>query len=159
MAEIKMGIREGKGHGREYPVAASQYFQRRGGHLVTMIDGAVTLSASKTALRGDGLLGWATVPKDSVATTGYWKSSATAKADKVFVITDLDAVYEMPYDGHTASLTASLIGRGCDLVCTPLSTGLQKARIGKVASPIYIVDVDTDNLTVRVKIKPDEKIG
>ena len=159
MAEIKMGLRTGKGHGREYPVAANQYFQRRGGHLVTLVDGAVTLSASKAALRGDGLAGWAEVPKDSVATTGYWKSSSTAKEDKVFVITDMDAIYEMPYDGHTASLTASLIGRGCDLVCTPLSTGLQKARIGKVASPIYIVDVDTDNLTVSVKIKASKKIA
>jgi len=159
MAEIKYGIREGKGHGREYPVAASQYFQRRGGHLVTMINGAVTLAASCTGHVGDGLLGWATVPKDSVATTGYWKSSSTAKADKVFVITDLDAVYEMPYDGHIASLTATLIGRGCDLVCTPLTSAVQKARIGKTASPIHIVGVDIDNLTVRVKIKPEMKIG
>lgn len=159
MAEIKMGLRAGKGHGREYPVAASQYFQRRGGHLVTMIDGAVTLAASCTGHRGDGLVGWAEVPKDSVATTGYWSSSSTAKADKVFVITDIDAIYEMPYNEQIASLTASLIGRGCDLVCTPLSSGRQMARIGKVASPIYIVDVDKDNLTVWVKIKATEKIA
>lgn len=158
MAEIKMGIREGKGHGREYSVAASQYFQRRGGHLVTMIDGAVTLAASKTALRGDGLLGWAQTPKDASG-QNYWKSSATAKDDKMFVVTDLDAVYEMPFNGHLASLNATLIGRGCDLVCTPLTSGNQMARIGKVASPIYIVDVDTDNLTVFVKIKPEMKIG
>jgi len=155
MAEIKMGLRKGKGHGEEYPCAATQYFQRRGGRFVTMIDGHIYLTASKTALRGTGILGWAEAPKDDA---GYnrWVSSVE---DKVFVITDLDAVYEMPFDGHLASLTATLVGRGCDFVCTPLSTGLQKARIGKVASPIQIVDVDTTNKTVLVKIKPGNKIG
>lgn len=155
MAEIKMGLRKGGQQGEEYPVAASQYFQRRGGHLVTISGGAVSLVASNN--RGTGILGWAVVPKD---TTGYnyWVSSSTAKADKVFVITGLDAVFEMPFDGHLASLTATLIGKGCDITCTPLSTGLQKARIGKVASPIEIVGVDLTNKTVQVKIKPSSHL-
>jgi hypothetical protein len=155
MAEIKMGIRKGGQQGEEYRVAASQYFQRRGGHLVFMsAGGAISLAASTTTGRGSGLLlGWAVVPKD---TTGYnyWVSSSTAKKDKVFVITGLDAVFEMPFDGHLASLTATLLGRGCDITCTPMTSALQKARIGKVASPLVIVGVDVENLTVQVKIKP-----
>lgn len=158
MAEIRFGKREGRRGGKEYPTAASQYFQRRGGHFVTMIDGHIYLSASKAALRGTGLLGWAETPKDT-AGQNYWASSSTAGADYVFVHTSIDNVYEIPFDGHLASLTATLIGRGCDLVCTPLTSGAQKARIGKTASPIEIVDVDLDNLTVFVKIKPGSKIG
>jgi hypothetical protein len=158
MAEIRFGKREGSRGGKEYPCAADQYFQRRGGHFVTMVDGDIVLSASKTALRGDGLLGWAETPKDASGES-YWKSSATARTDYIFVHTAVDNVYELPFDGHLASLTATLIGRGCDLVCTPLTSGMQKVRIGKVASPIIIVDIDKTNLTAFVKIKPDLKIG
>jgi hypothetical protein len=155
--EIKFGIREGKGHGKEYPVAASQYFQRRGGHFVFLKDGNINLCSSMTGCdRANGVLGWAEVPKDA-AGHDYWVSSSTAAADKVFVITDVDAVYEIPYDGHTASLTATLIGRGMDLIATPLSSGAQKARIGKVASPILCVDADLVNKTAFVKIKPSKK--
>ena len=159
MAEIRFGKREGQRGGKEYPVAADQYFQRRGGHLVTIVDGHIYLSASKAALRGDGLLGWAETPKDA-AGYNYWKSSSTAGADSVFVHTSVDNVYEMPWYGSVgASLTATLIGRGAELICTPLTSANQMARIGKVASPITIVDVDTDNTTVFVRIKPGSKTG
>lgn len=155
MAEIRFGKREGSRGGKEYPCAADQYFQRRGGHFVTIVDGDIVLSASAATNRGDGVLGWAETPKDASGES-YWKSSATARTDYVFVHTSVDNVYELPFDG---SLTATLIGRGVDFVCTPLTSAEQKVRIGKVASPLLIVDVDVTNLTAFVKIKPDSKVG
>ena len=158
MAEIRYGKREGPVGGKEYPVGASQRFQRRGGHFVTKVDGYIYLAASN--MRGAGLLGWAETPKDDSG-YNYWQSSSTRGADSVFVHTALDNVYELPWYGtRGASLVATtLLGRGCDLICTPLTTDYQAAMIGKVASPIVIVDVDVDNKTVFVKIKPSSKIA
>ena len=156
MAEIKYGRVEGRGAGREYPVAASQYFHRRGGKFVYLSAGNVTLCASDAT----EIAGWAQVPK---CAAGYdaWKSSATAEADSVFVYYGLDEVYEMPYDNATnASLAASLIGLGC----LPVESGttysqIQKARYHATAASnlLDIVDVDTTNTTVFVKIRPTKK--
>jgi len=156
--EIKFGLREGRGIGKEYPVAATQYFQRRGGHFVYLKNGDVNLCSSMTGCtRADGIVGWADVPKD---TSGhdYWVSSSTAGKDKVFVITETDAVYEIPFYGHAASLTATLIGRGLDIIATPLSSGNQMAHIGKVASPLLMVGLDKDNKTAYVKVKASKKL-
>ena len=105
MAEIRYGMRVGKGTGQEYRVAADQYMHRRGGHFVYLSNGDVTMCASNSTK----VLGWAEPPKDA---DGYssWKSSATGRADKVFVITELDAIFEMPYDASATTLTASYIG-------------------------------------------------
>lgn len=110
--EIKFGCTSDDVQGFTLPVAAEQYFHRMGGHFVyTDATGAVTLAATPIGT----LLGWAEVPKDAA---GYnaWKSSATAKADSVFVITDPSAVYAIPVTESTASLTASLVGDCADLV-------------------------------------------
>ena len=152
MAEIKYGLREGEGRGKEYPVAASQYFHRLGGHFCYLAAGNVTLVASTTT----SIMGWAEVPKDA---SGYscWKSSATAEADKVFVITGLDNTYEMPVDEANASVAASFRGHGAGLVPGGSTyTTIVKARIGGTtsASPVTVVGVDVANKTVLVKIKP-----
>ena len=156
MTEIRYQRVEGEGSGREYPVAASQYFHRLGGKFVYLNAGNVTLCASDST----EIAGWANVPK---CTTGYnsWKSSGTAEEDKVFVTYGLDDVYEMPYDNTTnASLAASLIGAGADTLDTSTTyTLIQKARYHATAASnlLDIVDVDTVNTTVRVKIRPTKK--
>ena len=156
--EIKYGIREGRGTGIEIPVAATQYFQRRGGHFVYTADGNVNLCSSMTGCdRASGVTGWLDTPKDA-AGYNYWVSSSTAGADKVFVITETDAVYAIPWNGTNASLTATLVGRGADIIATPLSSGNQMAQIGKVASPLLIVGYDKDNLIAYVKIKASQKL-
>lgn len=155
MTEIIHGIRGGtKGAGREYKVAADQYFQRRGGKFVTIAAGKISLCASNN--RGAGVLGWANTPKDT-AGQDYWKSSSTDGKDKVFVYTDLDMIYEMPYSSSTG-LDASLLGRGLDIAATPLTSAVQSAYIGKVASPIVCVGIDKSASTVYVKIKPANKV-
>ena len=156
--EIKYGLLEGRGIGKEMPVAATQYFQRRGGHFVYRTAGNVNLCSSMTGcIRADGVVGWADVPKDA-AGYNYWVSSSTAGSSKVFVITETDAVYAIPWNGTNASLTATLLGRGCDIIATPLSSGMQMAQIGKVASPLILVGFDKDNLVAHVKIKASKKL-
>ena len=153
MAEIRYGHRNGPGKGREYPVAASQYFGRRGGKFCYLSAGNLTVAASGT----DAITGWAETPKD---TTGKncWVSSATAGKDKVFVISGLEDVFEMPCNETIASLAVTFIGRACG--CFEGGTNAtyltqQEARLGDpIASPLSIVDVDLTNKTVFVKIKP-----
>jgi hypothetical protein len=147
--EIKYGLREGARHGREYPVAANQYFHNRGGHFVYMdTAGNVTLCASDTSK----VLGWADTPKQA---SGYssWKSSA---GDSVFVITNNDAVYEIPYDnsGGNASVNATLVDKSIGLVSLGTTYDLiQTGRSGISASPLRVVDYDKDNVTVLVKLR------
>jgi hypothetical protein len=156
MAEIRYGHREGPGKGREYGVAASQYISRRGGKFVKLgAPGHVTACASADTL----VAGWAETPKDA---DGYnaWKSSGTAGADKVFVIYGLEDVFEMPCDESKASLCATYIGMGAKIVTSGSTyTTIQYAKIGTgtAASPLTIVDIDTTNKTVFVKIKPASK--
>lgn len=155
-AEIRYGRVEGEGSGREYPVAANQYLHGLGGKFVYLSAGNVTLCASDAS----EIAGWANSPK---CTTGYnaWKSSATAEKDSVFVTYGMDDVYEMPYDNaNNASLAASLIGLGCLTVESGSTySTIQKARYHATAASnlLDIVDVDTDNTTVRVKIRPTKK--
>jgi len=156
MAEIKYGMVEGSGRGREYPVAADQYLHRLGGKMVYLSAGHLTMCASDAT----EVAGWANMPK---CDDGYnaWKSSSTAGSDKLFMNYGIDDVYEMPYDNATnASLAASLVGLGC----APVESGttynqIQKARYHATAASnlLDIVDVDTDNTTVLVKIRPTKR--
>lgn len=151
MAEIRFGLREGPGKGREVPFAADVYVHRRGGKFVKLILGVASLCAS-----GDThIFGWAETPKD---TAGYsvWKSSSTAKADKVFVVYGNDNVFEMPVNETKASLGASFIGIGVAIVETGATYTLkQQAKLDSTAaSMLNIVDIDKANRTVFVKIKP-----
>ena len=153
MAEVRYGRVEGEGSGREYPVAAAQYFHRLGGKFVYLDAGNVTLCGSGTSY----VAGWANVPK---CTTGYnsWKSDDTAETDSVFVSYGIDDVYEMPFDNaKNASLAASLIGYGANTIETSTTyTQIQQARYNDTdaSNLLTIVGVDTDNTTVRVKIRP-----
>jgi len=156
MSEVVYGRVEGDGKGREYPVAADQYIHRLGGKFVYLNAGNVTMCASDAT----EVAGWANSPK---CTTGYdsWKSSSTAETDKIFVTYGMDDVYEMPFDQTTnASLAASLIGLSCDTVDTSTTyTLIQKARYHATAASnlLDIVDVNTDNTTVLVKMKPTKR--
>ena len=153
MGEIRYGVREGSPHGKEIPAAADQYFHNRGGHFCYLVAGNVTLCATGATVIG----GWVNAPKQA---DGYsaWKSSSTAEKDKVFVMTGVDTVFEMPYDGGNASIAASLVGHGVGIVNAGSTyTTIQKAKYGSTASPLTIVDCDTINKTVFVKINPNNK--
>ena len=155
MAELRMGQTEGPNKGKEYPVAADQYFLRRGGHFAQMVSGQLTLCASGTGTP----FGWVETPKD---TQGYscWKSNAAADAEglsNAFCITDMDAVYRIPVNETAASLAASQIGLGMKIVETNATyTLVQRALVGNSTVPaLLVVDVDLDNKTVDVKMHPD----
>jgi len=143
---------EGKGDGREYPVAASQYLGRLGGKFVYLVDGNITVCASDTG----STIGWAVTPKDAAGYNAV-KSSGTAAADKWFVIGGLEDVFEIPaHDDMTVAATQ--IGRGCQPVLGGSTyTTVQSGKMGLAASILTIVDVDTTNSTYFVKIKPAYK--
>lgn len=154
MAEIRYGLREGPGKGREYPVAASQYFGRRGGHFVNLDSAG---NADSCATGATYVAGWAETPKDASGKNA-WKSSSTAGADKVFIITGLENTFEIPADENKASVNATQIGAGAKIVEAGATySTIQKAKsgCGDAASPLSIVDIDTVNRTYFVKIKPN----
>ena len=158
MAELKYGLVIGSHSGRWYGMSQkATYIQRRGGKFLTLLNGKASLMASMTGTdRSDQrVLGWAKSQKDA-AGQDYWVSDTTGN-EEVFVYTHLDNIYEIPFIG---ALTASHLGKGLTLVCTPLTSGLQKAKIGKNASPIYLVSCETnDASTCYVKIKPEFKLN
>lgn len=154
MAEIRYGWREGPGKGREYPVAASQYMHRLGGHFVALdSSGNATMAAT-----GDtSVMGWAECPKDADGHNS-WKSSSTAGSDKVFVVTGLENVFEIPADETKASVNSTQIGAGAKIVqsgATYSRKQYAKSGCGDAASPLSIVDIDSTNKTYFVKIKPN----
>ena len=148
MSEIRYGHREGPGKGKEYPVAASQTFYRRGGHFCYLDSaGAVTRASSNAATT---IMGWVETPKDA-AGLAYWTSSSTAKADKVFVVRCTQGdVFELPC--KDTSLTATSLGKGAALI---IASGVQKADIGNTASieMLTVVGYDDDNDTMLVSVK------
>jgi hypothetical protein len=151
-SDIRYGHVAGPGKGREYRVAADQYFSRKGGKFVYLSSGDVTMCASNTTQ----VMGWAVTPKDA---DGYnaWKSSATGRADKVFVITPgLDDVFELPVKETAASMTATYIGAAAGIVIDGSTyTTIMKAKIGAcTASTLTVVDFNKDAHTVRVRVKP-----
>ena len=151
MGELRYGLREGLGKGREVPITPNMYLHRLGGHFVKLQAGNATLCATGDAV----VAGWATAPKQATGKES-WKGSASNEEDKLFVVYGADNVFELPVDEANASLAASFIGHGAALVNTGATYALiQKAKIaGSVtASPVSIVDVDTANKTVFVKIK------
>jgi len=166
MAEIRFDHREGTGKGREYPVAADQYFSRRGGKFVFLnVNGNAELCASYSTVSGyatcattNAIFGWLESPKDAA---GYnaWKSSSTAAADKCFVIYELDGVFEMPYV-TTASITATQVGLGAGIVEVGTTyTTIQRCSYFATAASccLTIVDHDRTNQTAFVKVKPEVK--
>jgi hypothetical protein len=132
--EIKYGWVSGGRQGREYKVAASQYFNRLGGHFVYAdTAGNITLAVSTTTT----LLGWAEVPKDAAGKSA-WMSSSTAGADKVFVITDPTAIYAIP---GAAAVNATQIGNACDIVMTNATYALlQSANVGTTSTDVLRIE-------------------
>jgi len=154
---IRAGHITGGGKGREYPVAASQYFARRGGKFCYLTAGDITACATGT----NAIMGWAQTPKDATSKNA-WKSSGTASNDKIFVITGLEDEFVLPVNEGNASIAASHIGKGAGLVNAGSNATyavMQEAKIGKgsscglQASPVVITDVDVINKMVKVKIK------
>lgn len=152
--QIRFGHREGPGKGREYPVAASQTFARRGGKFVYLdSSGAVTIAGDCK----DTLFGWAEVPKDASA-TNFWTSSSTAKNDKVFVIYGLEDVFEIPYYNASASVSATVVAERLGIINSGVG-GIQSAQKDCTAASecLSVVDFDANENTVYVKIDPDCK--
>lgn len=148
MASIKYGCITPNVVGREYPVAASQFFRHDGVNAV-YLDGSgnVLLAVSATAT----LKGVAIVPKGRGAgsSDNYWKSNATAAVDSVFVITDLDAEYLLPA-GYTTiadtTITAALAGNAVDLIAVNDGT-------------VTFVDADTGTTDVFIVQAAGSKYG
>ena len=157
MTELRYGQVEGSGHGREYPVAASQYFHRKGGKFVTISSGNISLCASATTTS----IGWADSPKHD-AGADSWLSSAVAGKDKLFVVNGLDAVFEIPY---YTTVTTSLIGTNVGLINAGsavidgavTASSMQMAKDGSSNEILQVVDVDIANQTIKVKIVPELK--
>jgi len=112
MASLKYGCITGNVMVKEYPVAASQYFYHEGTNFV-YLDGSgnATLALNATTT----LIGYALVPAGRGAGTSdtYWKSSATAGADKIAVVIDPKAEYVLP---ATGTPTAAMRGNACDII-------------------------------------------
>lgn len=159
MAEIRYGLVEGGGKGKEVPLAATQYFHRRGGKFVTLN----TAGNAEAVTTGTVVAGWLEVPKH---TSGQdtWVSSGTAKADHAFMIyADPDNVFELPASS-TRTLSASALLGSARLVTTGATTSIrQQAQWITTAASIStdavltIVDMDLTNNTVKVKVKPKNK--
>ena len=152
MAEIKYGHREGPGKGKEYKVAADQYFHRRGGHFC-YINAAGEVCVATTVNAATDLMGWAEVPKDASGKNS-WKSSS---GDEVFVITGLENKFEIPNDGSVASANATLVGKGAAITDSNATyTMVQKAQYKATTAScnLLIHDYDSDNNTLLVSIRP-----
>jgi hypothetical protein len=156
MAELKYGWREGSGRGKEVLVAADQYFHRQGGHFVDIDSTGAAVLATTLASQ---VYGWLETPKDA-AGKNAWKSSATAKADKAFVLYDTNDKFELPL-AATTTANATMMGKGAGLQWTLAATygGIQKAiyRATAASCLFIIVDFNTANQTVTVKIKPQKQ--
>lgn len=152
---IRYGLAEGPGKGKEVPVAADQYFYRRGGHFVYINSAGHAAECNSTYYAN--IFGWAETPKDTSGKSA-WKSSATAAADKVFVITGEDNKFWMPINNADASAEATILGKSALIK----NTGATYALIQKVstcyntaASGVLLIhDYDADHDLALVSINP-----
>ena len=129
MASAKYGCLHPDPKTKEYPVAASQYFQHEGCNAV-ILDGSGNLTGALTT--DQKLFGWAIIPKGRGNSTNtsddYWLSSATAAADRVPVILAADG-YEFIAPG-IITCTVAMIGAAWDM-------------IGVNSASTHYVDLDT----------------
>jgi hypothetical protein len=141
MASLKYGCISPNPKGREYPVAASQYFPHASGAFV-YLDGSghVTMAITATAT----LFGYAITPagRGAGASDSYWLSSATAGADKLFVITDLaNALFAVP---ATTTVTAAMAGNAGDIVGVNDGTVQQADTDTSTTDVLLVQGVATD---------------
>lgn len=134
MASIKYGCITPNVAGREYPVAASQYFRHDGVNAV-YLDGSGHITTALTATAT--LKGIAVVPKGRGAGSSddYWKSNATAAVDSMFVITDPDAEYLLPADD---TATAAMAGNACDLIAVNDGTATT-VDVGTSTTDVFLI--------------------
>jgi hypothetical protein len=160
MPEVRYGLVEGDGKGREVRLAPNQYFHRKGGHFVQLRNNVKGALASLCASGIGRVFGWVESPKQA---EGYdaWLGSATAATDKLFCIyADPDNVFEIPAKEIKASVNASCIGKGAGLCLVGSTyTLIQKAQVGGAvtASPVFVVDFDKDKRTLFVKVKQTKR--
>jgi len=135
MAHLIYGCKTPKANGKEYPVAASQYFRHDGVNAV-YLDGSghVLLGLTATAT----FLGFAIVPKGRGvgASDAYWLSSATAGKDKIFVITDPEAKFLVP---GNITVTAAMKGGAWDLIAVNDGTDTT-VDLDTSSTDVFIVD-------------------
>ncbi len=119
---------------QEYGVAADVFFYHAGINLV-YLDGSghVALAITATAT----LLGWAIVPKGMGAGSDatYWKAAAVAGADKIQVVTSLDARFLLPAD---EAVTESMKGNACDIIAVDDGTATT-INVGTSSTDVMLI--------------------
>lgn len=136
MASLKYGCLTLNVPTVEVGVAASQYFYHNGVNLV-YLDGSghATLALTATAT----VYGVAIVPSGMGAGTSanYWKSSATAGADKLHVIpVSAGAKFVFPADD---TVTEAMKGNACDLISVNDGTATQ-VDVGTSSTDIFLIE-------------------
>jgi len=152
---IKYGWMEGPGKGKEVPVAASQYFNRLGGHFVYINSAGHAAEVNSTYYAN--IFGWADTQKDASGKSS-WKSSSTAAADKVFVITGVENKFWMPISNAHASANATILGKSALIQNTGATyTLIQKVgtAYNTAASGVLLIhDYDASEDLALVSINP-----
>lgn len=137
MASLKYGHISGQIEVKTLPVAASQYFYHEGVNAVYLdSSGHVTLALTATAT----IYGFAIPPKGrgAGASDAYWKSSATAGADKIGVIVSpsANAKFLFPADD---TVTQAMVGNACDLIAVNDGTATQ-VDVGTSSTDVFVID-------------------
>jgi hypothetical protein len=125
------------------PLTASQAFLNTSGKFMTKVTGTDNFTLTVAA---DTIIeGWADV--------GQFTSSATAAADKITLIADTNAVFEMPPDvAFTAAQLKTVIGETCDIYVTG---GIQYCDWSLSSTDVlYIVGGDVEEQRLYVRINP-----
>ena len=133
------------------PLAASQYLNKLSGRILTM-DGSGNFALTGAT---DSLVAGVTEAITQDSSTGC--SSATAAADSVILIDDVNQPFEMPVVTGTTITAASLkllLGKTCDIaIAGSTTTTIQQANIGaSTYDVIVIVGGNVDRNTVYVKL-------
>ncbi|MBU2346678.1 MAG: hypothetical protein KJ888_21005 [Gammaproteobacteria bacterium] len=132
---------------QEQPLAASVVFKLLSGKFVTRdSSGNYAISISSDTQ----IWGWAEVDAD-------WTTSATEAIDKIVIIDDLEAVFEMPNDSGNTALTEAiiktLIGETCDIAES--TTNIQAADYNASSTDVIkIVGGSVARNSLYVKINP-----
>ena len=140
------------------PVAASLKVYPAGGFWVYLdANGRVSLCLNATA----NVFGWAEFPTSlpagsTAASNGYWTSSSTAGADKVFVHTNPNTVFAMPCTSGTVWAQARL-GELLDITGVATADGsAQEANPGTNSTDILVAAGGDDNDTSVIYVRMNE---
>lgn len=137
MASLKYGLLKPLGCPTvEVGVAASQFFYHNGVNAVYLDDsGHATLALTATGT----VYGIAIVPNGMGAGTSanYWKSSATAGADKIHVIPVSEgASFLLPADD---TVTEAMRGNACDLIAVNDGSATT-VDVGTSSTDIFLIE-------------------